>query len=995
MKLKKTIFGASLIGLSVFTLASCSSSRNTATPTGGLDLDSTVATACNGTLSLSTKNFYNRLRYTGNTIVDSKIKEALYNKEYKALTALFYGDELSEEQKNLLIPTKNGEKLFALDGHELSEEGDDNFTYIKKNLEKSINNSLVTAIYGSSVGEKIKSFTSEDLDKKINTYITSKARVNQTFTKADLAITYNNDRADSVSLDNYKADCFKSAVKSLLLTEAANLSAQNALYQIADEEYVSNYDDTEDDEPTKNSNYLYDKDGDYLKDKYDSTYKKYGTYHAIIIQFDSLKEANKAVSNYNFNSTSLDTIKQNYLDLYNDYYNYTNITSFDDDKFTYTYDADKDDFSDLSDSIKTLIKETFEEDPEGITKQYLSQPRNIDNKYVMAIRYDSTYSINGSNEETEWKDLSDDLKEKYTTKIKYDNLASRASTYALTNFKSMVYERSNNDDSNDDIFIYDPVFEYKFYTSYTNEYSLIDSENFSNENILSIKIDGQSTPFTYSVKDFYDDASREYGSSVIYNYFALEYAYKYYDDYIDSDKHDENVEALETAIKTFNSNEDASYPKEIGLNNFLLMTYGYDNEDDVIKYYYDAASCQTSYLNQKVFKEWAADDGSYKSELENSGILKTILDTGNATYKDLFGINLDHVLINLDNDGDGSPDDPEKFFEKTGVTKAEYELQVTKLAQTIYQEAYYIHEQSYAKTKSYYEIFKFIKDRYELGGDIINPSLRASSENWDIWKKNNINFNFLLTVEQLSSSGDITQESVTSFVKRFQDYVIGTYKACVNDDNVAKEYKYGTVYLYDADTKSITICDQSTSYQDIDASKMCATEFGYHLLILNSYTEPSKTNYTSKDDPSGIQSAIEVLVYDDTEDDDNDIYVKCNSYNELTTEISFNQFFIYYCQGNMNQTSSLDSSISSLIASMCDVAIGTYTSSNFQNYLLINYLDIQISNNEVLSNVIAAENNYYKMLVLDYNTATDEENKSEFYDWVNTDLSVWNRPNQK
>ena len=996
MKLKKVIFGASLLGLSTFALTSCSSERNTSIPVGDLDLNATVATALNNSLTLTNKNYYNKLRYSGNTLVENKIREALYNKEYKTLTALFYGEALTDEQKNLLIPTKNGEKLFSLEGTELSEVGDDNLTYIKKNLYNSINKQLSSLILGSTSAKTIKEYKQDDLDKKINSFITARARINQKFEASDLTYTLPTDKSDLVSFDHITDDCFKQIISGYLLTEAASLSAQNALYQIADEEYVSKYDDTEDDEPTKNSNLLYDKDGDYLKDKYDATIKTYGTYHAIIIQFDSLKQANKAIEGFDFTSNSLDTIKQNYLALYNNYYNYKNITSLTDDKFTYDVNSVKDDFDDLSDSIKTLIKETFEEDSEDITKQYLSQPRNIDNKYVMAIRYDSTYSINDSNEETEWKDLSDDVKSKLTVKIKYDLLTENRTSYVNTNFQSMIYERSNNDDTEDDLFIYDPVFEYKFYSTYSNEYTLIDADNFNNDNIISIKIDGQSTPFTYSVKDFYQDASREYGSSVIYNYFSLEYAYKYYDDYVDSDTHDDNVDALDDAISKFKSNEDASYSKEIGLENYLLMAYGYDNKDDVIKYYYDASTCLKSYLAQAVFKDWAKDNGdgtyTYDESLATSSFLKTILDTGNETYSDLFAINLDHVLINLDDDGDGSPDDPAKFFERTGVTKAEYEEQVTLLAQALYKEAIYVHEK-YAESKSYYEIFKYIKNQYELGEKINNTALSAS--NWDEWKdNNNIKFNFLLTVEQLAASSDIDQDSVSNFVTKFKDYVIDTYKACTND-GIATSFDYGSVYVYDSTNKKIELCTKEADSSNITADKMCATEFGYHLLILNSYTEPSKTNYTSKDDPSGIQSAIEVLVYKDEDNEDNNIYITMNSYNEETTKISFNQFFIYYCQGNMSQTSSLDSSISSLIGSMCDVATGTYTSSNFQNYLLINYLGITINSNETLSNVINAENNYYKMLVLDYNESTDEDKKSEFYDWVNGDLTIWNRPNQK
>ncbi len=996
MKLKKIIFGASLVGLSTFALTSCSSERNTSVPVGDLDLNATVATALNNSLTLNNKNYYNKLRYSGNTLVENKIREALYNKEYKTLTALFYGETLTEEQKNLLIPTKDGEKLFTLEGTELSEVGDDNLTYIKKNLYKSINKQLSSLILGSTSAETIKNYKQDDLDKKYNSFITARARINQTFTKADLTYTLPTDKSDLVSFDHVTDECFKKIVSGYLLTEAANLSAQNALYQIADEEYVSKYDDTEDDEPTKNTNLLYDKDGDYLKDRYDSTIKTYGTYHAIIIQFDSLKQANKAIEGFDFTSTSLDTIKQNYLALYNNYYNYKNITSLNDEKFTFNVNSIKDDFDDLSSSIKTLIKETFEEDPDDITKQYLSQPRNIDNKYVMAIRYDSTYSINDGTEETEWKDLDDATKAKLTKKFKYDILTDNASSYVNTNYQTMIYNRSNNDDESDDILIYDPVFEYKFYSTYSNEYVLMDAEKFDNNNVISIKIDGSDTPFTYSVKDFYNDATKEYGSSVIYNYFSLEYAYKYYDDYVDSDTHDDNVDALDTAISTFKSNEDASYSKEVGLENYLLMAYGYDNKDDVIKYYYDASTCLKSYLAQNVYKEWAKENGdgtyTYDSSLATSSFLKTILDTGNATYSDLFAINLDHVLINLDDDGDGSPDDPTKFFEKTGVTQAEYEEQVTLLAQALYKEAIYVHDE-YNESKSYYEVFKFIKNQFELGEKIYNTTLGAA--NWDEWRdNNNIKFNFLLTVEQLAASSDIDQDSVSNFVEKFKNYVIDTYKACVADD-VSTSFDHGSVYVYDSTNKKIELCTKESDSTNITADKMCATEFGYHLLILNSYTEPSKTNYTAKDDPSGIQSAIEVLVYKDEENEDNNIYVTMNSYNEETTKISFNQFFIYYCQGNMSQTSSLDSSISSLIGSMCDNATGTYTSSNFQNYLLINYLGINISSNETLTSVVNAEKNYYKMLVLDYNESTDEDKKSEFYDWVNGDLTIWNRPNQK
>ena len=112
-----------------------------------------------------------------------------------------------------------------------------------------------------------------------------------------------------------------------------------------------------------------------------------------------------------------------------------------------------------------------------------------------------------------------------------------------------------------------------------------------------------------------------YGRTAIFrkirNRATNEYAYKYYDDYVDSDTHDDNVDALDSAISTFKSNEDASYSKEIGLENYLLMAYGYDNKDDVIKYYYDASTCLKSYLAQNVYKEWAKEKVEFDLTLKN------------------------------------------------------------------------------------------------------------------------------------------------------------------------------------------------------------------------------------------------------------------------------------------------------------------------------------------------------------------------------------------
>ena len=188
------------------------------------------------------------------------------------------------------------------------------------------------------------------------------------------------------------------------------------------------------------------------------------------------------------------------------------------------------------------------------------------------MRYDSSYEYEDNDGEAiKWDQLKTTLSEEdynnLITKIKYYTVDASASTYQSTVTKSRIYERENNDNKNDDIFIYDPVFEYRFESQYNDDYEYIDAADFNNN--LIFKIDD----FEYKVSDFYKDASNLYASSIITNYFELNYAYEYYDEFIDSDTHDSNADTLSDAISTFKNGNNDSYDKNIGLDNYLLLSY--------------------------------------------------------------------------------------------------------------------------------------------------------------------------------------------------------------------------------------------------------------------------------------------------------------------------------------------------------------------------------------------------------------------------------------
>ena len=986
---KKLIALTSLFGLAAITLTSCGgSTRNVTTPTGNLKMDDVVATALDNQYSISNKTFYNRLRYNSNNIFNNQIKKAIFSKELAAINELFKANsltDLSQTTKDLIVPTKDNAKLFELTGTELLSKETikagctNNYDVIKLTLMNYVNSTLSTNIFSSQDSDTIKKKTDNEREKAIKTYLINSQRKGINLTKEDLEFTYPADDASykiiSFNNDKLKGDKLAKVIEQILLPEAEKLSSQNALYQIADLEYVKAYDADADDVETKNSNYIF-KDSS-IESTYESSYQTFGTYHAIIIQFNSRKDAIDTIQSLktndgiNFaNLEDAEKAKDAYLKLYNKYYSYNTSDSINDERFEYTVNEVKNGFSDLSDGVKELIQTTLEDD------DYLTEPRNINNKYVMAIRFDTKYDVSGNNEETKYSELKtkEALYKEYLVKIKYNSLVANASSYENTNLKSIIYNRSNNDSTEDDIYIYDPFFENKFYGSYSTDYNLIDSSKFNNDLIFSID------DYKYSVADFYNEASLEYSNTILTNYFELEYAYKYYDEFIDTDTHDSNVEALETAISDFQSGKNSTFGKEIGLETFLLSSYGYTTKDDVIKYYYDAASCLSSYTSKKVFTDWAIDNGEgaykYDTKLETSGILFNLLNEGNSQYTDLFDINLDHFLINIDDDGDGSADDPDEFIKNmTEQEKTDFQNAVVELARALYTEATY----SKYEGNSLYKILTYIKSQYENGEKLKSDD----SKSWDDYKK----YIFLITVEQLASSGDITQSSVSNFVKPFANYVKGVYKSCV-DNNVSTKYENGQFYYYNTATKTGNII---TSADDITTDTLCKTVYGYHVLILNSYSKASETKYTESDDSSGVQSKIQLLIKENTDDSSKNIYVTLNSYNEDKNKVSFNQFFIYYIQKANGVESSLSSNISSLLSSMYDDVISTYTSNNFQTFLLLKKLNIT-STNESIKTILTNETNYYANLVCDYADSADVNNDGNiYYNWVFGNLD-WNRP---
>ncbi len=964
MNKKKLLLPAFLL-TATFALASCNSgSRNTSVPYGTLDTSSTIATSEGKNISLSLDTYYAKLRNNGYNLVLEKIKSAFYNSNINAVKDLLFKEysELTNTEKVALSYSDT-----AISSDRFEELKDKYYSSISDNLA----NSIISTTTLDGYNDLKPTEDDSDYEKAVYKYIQSQNKQGYSFDQTYISFAQDPDDDDHILIDLEKFyEKGAGIVDTYILDYAEDFYVGKELYKIADQEYVY-VDEDESDAKTKNSNYLF-KDEKY-ESKFNSSYKTYGTYNAVVITFASRKEAMQTIENV-FGSADYDiSTIDDYLALYNYYYASQKNNGADfvitDDVFEYVIDKDGSELSNLDSGVQTLLTDILDDG------EFLTEPRNLSGNYVLVYRNSTVYEVSGTNEELEWDDLTDEQKAKYTPLIQNELIEASIASYTSTVFNKLI--------KNSELKIYDPIFETKFYNSYTDQYTLIDKNEFDNGLIFKLG------DITLTVEDFYSLASDRLGLSIINDYFEQVYAANYIDEYIDSDTQESNSDTLKDAIDSWKKGNNSTYSKAIGLENFLVANYGWKTQDEVLKYYFNAKSALSTYLSKTIFDEWAVEDTEKSTNdtkyytLSDSckTLMNKILETGNSTYNDIFSINLDHILISIDFDNDGTPDNPEDYLAKHEDLRDEFTAAVNALAQAIYTEAI---NEAY-EGNSLYSILNYIAGQYAKGsalkaGDVNGDGV---ADTWDDYKTQ---FRFSLKAEQLASSGDITQDTVSNFVVPFADYVKELY-AKASEESISVDSSYGVFYTV-ADGKLSTAADASK----ITVDTLCSTVYGYHLLVLNSYDGPDSLVFSAeKNDPNGYQAEIKLLITEDEDDSSNNIYITINSYNEdSSTAATLNQLFIYYIETQNGTSTSLDSTIYSTLKTLFTNVIGTYTSSNFQNLLLLDEISIT-SNNTDISSKIALNRQYLVDVICDYG------DKSNLYStWCDKDNhSIFVRPNQK
>lgn len=909
MKIKKLfLLIASLLFL--ISLSSCGgkSLRNTTVPMGSINTSSIVASSHE--FELTNGDYYSLLRSKGYDSFFAELQKALFWEEYQTV----------KSEVNLTDA-------------------------VTTDTEQAIFDTVASALYGSSSAKTVEKLSEKEKNTKIRQYM-------DTNYNSGIVITEEQCKNYTTSDDKLQFKSLPDAlIENQLSSLALNKAAENKLQTIVNQEKIED----ENGNLVSNSRYISDEN---IQDYYESNMRDYGTYQAIIIQFNNLTEANNAVKNLDF---SEENRLNSYIALYNNYYTYREPLDPAQPFTEYRLNNVEDDLADVSSSVKTFVLDTLEDN------QCLIEPWNLNNKYVMIYRGQTTYDVNekynvNSNEVIEWDDLEKTVGatnfEAIKEEIKQELLQNKISGYTADVLKERIKEA--------DIEIYDPYFEYRFESSYEDEYDLIHPNDFKADLIFSVTYNNKTTDYT--VSDFYNKQSTSIGLTTVVDRLKLDYVYQYKDLFLDEDDLEGYEDELKNAINTFNKGNNSSYPKEIGEETFLLASYGYPTYNEVLKYSKVASAVLSAYLSQKVFDEWSTEDHQLNTAALN--ILENILNTGNANYDSIFSINIDHLLIYIDDNADGTPDDPEQFLKNfTEEEKTNFYDAVLNLMQAVYQEATH---SALTASNDIMDILNYIVKAYNRNDTLISDPTKS----WQDYKQ----YNLQLKVESLSSSGDTDQSNVGNYVTEFGDYIKALYQKAVADQ------------LEIEDEKSIFYFKTSGTNQPLKED-ICETEFGFHMIVVNSYEDdPENTLYTESEDKYGYGKNFDILLNEkDTDTEDDNIYVTIeNIYNDSDPKkATMNQFFTYYVQTQTGATPTLTSEKVQLFNAMFNDAITRYTSSDFQTYLLFKEMNIQAGTGySLLADQLVHYGSYLE------NVSRSYEEDETFNAWYDGSLD-WSRPYQQ
>ncbi len=447
-------------------------------------------------------------------------------------------------------------------------------------------------------------------------------------------------------------------------------------------------------------------------------------------------------------------------------------------KVDYKYEDFKN--TQLRNHIYTALKIPTEDDPNNV--QYSQRPNTFGEYVFLVYKFsDESATEKGilNEEEDAFLEGNDDL----IAEIKAEMVEKKLHD---TYINEKVAEHNKENKLN----IYDPVLRALY--SRSNEYK--GATKMKDKNTLADIGD-----IVVTVDEFYKEAEKTFGVSISQDLITNKILKDMYLDKIDADTKKDNEESMKNILVAFGQNQYAQsgYPADIGRDQFLLLAFRSKNVEDAI---------EKAFVLPKLNELFEADyEAHYGAE-----IYQKFADLSELQYNNYWVLNSSHVLIYLDLDLDGTPDNPNKL---DADVLADAQTLLPKLIKAIFTRI----GKEVSEQKGIERLITDYNDSTRLNSD--DPYEKESI--WAEYKR----FGFRLKQETL---GEITNSSNFLTSQSRLDEVFYTRAKAIYE--IVKDYTTSQFPYLDFYNNDVAF-DPANPDNTLGNIEKIQTAFGWHLIM--------------------------------------------------------------------------------------------------------------------------------------------------------------------
>ncbi|AUD62397.1 hypothetical protein BK010_01920 [Tenericutes bacterium MO-XQ] len=563
---------------------------------------------------------------------------------------------------------------------------------------------------------------------------------------------------------------------------------------------------------------------------------------------------------------------------------------------TYTYD----DLTDINTSLRshiydTLIAEADMEDPDDTAdgKPYSSRIQTFGNARYLVFKLDdeseTEEGILVEDPENPDAEIFDDSTEALDIKAEMKNelLESKLTDNYVTAKVTELYDEQTLD-------IFDPIVR----VFYDQSYGYDGSDKNETGDVVAKVGDIEIT-----VEDFYNKLEASYGINLALDMLANKY-FEASDVYTVSDADlDDYTEQFENIISQFSSDNFASsgYPASMGRQNFLLTAFGSRSNQEAINNLYVYPALRQQYLED------------YEVHFGNDDIFSSFATLAERQYNNFESITVSHLLVYFDQNGDGTPDDPQEYLDTLdAASQTEVINGLIDLIDLVYSRI--------GLYRGMKEGLNAIANDFNNSGRIqigssIPPYDYTLESVWAEYRQ----LGFYLKFEDITSavtnkSNFITGSSVLDEV--FYDRAMAIHDILIDMEDDDSLFPY--LDFYDAWVNTSNAITETEL-------ELVKSSFGYHFILANRIGATTSAIYDEADDEDGDY----VLADDET----------INVYNSDSETLTAGQIKYYLLGSLSDEGVELPTNVQTAVTSYLQPVLTVYQGTYMQRELIFSLLD--------------------------------------------------------